>query len=124
MLDCDAYTDRDGTIRSADVALQHTQQLQYVHDGLRVQLRAHLQLTSQQVPDNHILEVYGRLYMVPLNVRHYLCQSDWTDFQGIRTLMWVQRFPISEDINLTTLMLDNGVLHEIIPFPQQPRDNN
>ena len=72
MLDFKAYTDRDGTIRSADVALQHTQQLQYVHDGLRVQLRAHLQLTSQQVPDNHILEVYGRLYMVPLNVRHYL----------------------------------------------------
>ena len=60
-LDFDAYTDRDGTIRSAEVALQHTQQLQYVHDGLRVQLRAYLQLTSHQVPDNHILEVYGRL---------------------------------------------------------------
>ena len=58
--------------------------------------------------------------MVPLNVRHYLCQSDWTAFQGLRTSMWYQRFPISEDINLITLMIDNGVLHEIIPFPQQP----
>ena len=124
MLDFDAYTDRDGTIRSADVALQHTQQLQYVHDGLRGQLRAHLQLTSQQVSDNHILEVYGRLYMVPLNVRHYLCQSDWTAFQGLCTSMWYQRFTISDDINLMTLMIDNGVLHEIIPFPQQPMDNS
>jgi len=124
MLDFDAYTDRDGTIRSADVALQHTQQLQYVHDGLRLQLRAHLQLTSQEVPDNHILEVYGRLYMVPLNVRDYLCHSDWTAFQGLRTSMWYQRFPMSEDINLMTLMIDNGVLHQIIPFPEQPRDNS
>ena len=56
-LDFDAYTDRDGTIRSAEVALQHTQQLQYVHDGLRVQLQAYLQLTSQQVQDIYILEV-------------------------------------------------------------------
>ena len=89
-LDFDAYSDRDGTVRSAEVALQHTQQLQYVHDGLRVQLRAYLQLTSQQVPDTYILEVYGRLYMVPLNVRNHLCHSDWTSFQGLRTSMWYQ----------------------------------
>ena len=56
-LDFDAYTDRDGTIRSAEVALQDTQQLQYVHDGLRVQLREYLQHTSQQIPDTYILEV-------------------------------------------------------------------
>ena len=122
-LDFDAYTDRDGTVRSAEVALQHTQQLQYVHDGLRVQLRAYLQHTSQQIPDTSILKVYGRLCMVPLNVRNHLCHSDWTAFQGLRTSMWYQRFPIVEDINLMTLMIDNGVLHEIIPFPQEPRNN-
>jgi hypothetical protein len=38
MLDFDAYTDRDGAIRSGEMALQHAQQLQYVHDALRVQL--------------------------------------------------------------------------------------
>ena len=37
--------------------------------------------------------------------------------------MWYQRFPIVEDINLMTLMIDNGVLHEIIPFPQESRNN-
>ena len=53
--------------------------------------------------------------MVPLNVRNHLCHSDWTAFQGLRTSMWYQRFPIVEDIN--------GVLHEVIPFPQKPRNN-
>ena len=62
--------------------------------------------------------------MVPLNVRHHLCHSDWTAFQELRTSMWYQRFPISDDINLMTLMMNNGILHEIIPFPQQPLDNN
>ena len=122
-LDFDAVTDRDGTVRSAEVALIHTQQLEYVHDGLRVQLRQYLQATSQQVQDTFILEVYGRLYMVPLNVRDHLTHSDWTNFQALRTSMWYQRFPIAEDINLMTLMIDNGVLHEIIPFPQAPRRN-
>ena len=37
--------------------------------------------------------------------------------------MWYQRFPIVEDINLMSLMIDNGVLHEIIPFLQAPRSN-
>ena len=101
-LDFDAVTDRDGTVRSAEVAVQHTQQLQYVHDGLRVQLREYLQATSQQVQDTFILEVYGRLYMVPLNVRNHLWNSDWTAFQELRTSMWYQRFPIVEDINLMT----------------------
>ena len=61
--------------------------------------------------------------MVPLNVRNHLCHSDWTAFQELRTSMWYQRFPIVHDINLMTLMIDNGVLHEIIPFPQAPRNN-
>ena len=72
-LDFDAVTDRDGTVRSAEVGLQHTQQLLYVHDGLRVQPRVYLQATSQQVQDTFILEVYGRLYMVLLNVRNHFC---------------------------------------------------
>jgi hypothetical protein len=54
-LDFDAYTDRGGTKRSAEVALQHTQQLQYVHDGLRVQLREYRLHTSQRIPNNFIL---------------------------------------------------------------------
>jgi hypothetical protein len=59
-LNFDAYTDRDGTIRFAEVALQHTQQLQYVHDGLRLQLREYLLHTSQQIPDN--LSIWTHLY--------------------------------------------------------------
>jgi hypothetical protein len=55
MLDFDAYTDREGTIRPAEVALQHAQQLQYVHDGLRVPLQEYLIHTSQQIPDSYIL---------------------------------------------------------------------
>ena len=91
---------------------------------VRVQLREYLPHTGQQIPDNYILEVYGRLYMVPFNVRNHLCHSDWTAFQGLRTSMWYQRFPINEDINLMTLMIDNGMLHEIIPVPQKARDSN
>jgi hypothetical protein len=62
--------------------------------------------------------------MVPFNVRNHLCHSDWTAFQGLRTSMWYQRFPINEDVNLMTLMIDNGMLHEILPFPQPARDNS
>ena len=61
--------------------------------------------------------------MVPLHVRNHLGHSDWTAFQELRTSMWYQCFPIPEDINLMTLMIDNGVLHEILPFPQEVRDN-
>jgi hypothetical protein len=62
--------------------------------------------------------------MVPFNVCNLLCHLYWTAFQELRTFMWYQSFPIDEDINLMTLMIDNGMLHEIIPFPQQARDNN
>jgi hypothetical protein len=86
IMDFNAYSDR-GTQRSAEVALQHTQQLQCFHSGLRIQIREYLQRTNQMIPITHILEVYGRLYTVPVNVREYLCHSDQTAFQELRTSM-------------------------------------